>query len=108
MDAKLRERLDVWEKQILVVREAEGVFLSLESQEKALYASLFLDGRHGTMAEKEARAYNTPEWRDFSRGLAEAKSEFNHARRVLDFRIKEFEAEYLSFKIESDHIKRAP
>lgn len=106
MDALLKSRLAAWEEQIHKINASEVTFLGLEAVDKSLHAHLFLEAKGGTVAEREAKAYDNEEWRTFAKGLAEAKAVFNHDRRLLELRQKELEAEYLHLKQSHDFIKR--
>lgn len=105
MDPQLESKLSDWENQITKLRHKEQMFLSLEANEKAVYSKLFLQNK-GTIPEREALAYATEEWHDFSNGLAVAKSEYHHERRMLDLKIKVYEATYLSVRNDHDFVRK--
>lgn len=71
-----------------------------------LAAQLFLKADGKNVAEKEAQVYASQDWIDFSRGLAEAQSKYNHERRRYELRIKAYDAEHLTMKVEAPVIKR--
>lgn len=106
MDARLNERLEKIADQIELMREVEAVFLELEANRKALYSSLFLAADGKNIAEKEASAYDSKEWRDFAKGHAVAESNFNHERRRYELLLKAYDAEHLTLKTEVPVIRR--
>lgn len=106
MDRRLEERLEKLADQIDKVREAEHAFLQLEASRKPLYSQLFLGAEGKNVAEKEAHAYHSKDWRDFAAGLVEAESAFNHERRRYELQLKAFDSEYLTYKIEESVIRR--
>ena len=108
MDSRLRERLDRWHTQIESLKDEELECLSLEAQEKGVYSGLFLKAAGKTVSDREALAYASEEWKNFQIHLVEAKTKYHHAKRELDFKQKAFEAEYLTYKIESDAIRKWP
>lgn len=107
MDQRLHERLTKWHVQIGKVRDADAVYLELEASEKSFYSELFLAAEGKSIAEKEAKAYACQEWKNYSAGLAQARSRFNHEKRILDLHQKAFDAEYLTYKIEADGVRKA-
>lgn len=106
MDQRLNERLQSWSNRIESLSKAEESFLQLEASEKTLEASLFLKATGRTVEERKSRAYYTKSWDDFKKALATAKTEYNNQKRLLDLAIKAYEAEYLTFKIESEMIHK--
>jgi len=106
MDSRLDERLNALADQIDLLREVETAFLLLEASKKPLYSQLFLKAEGKNVAEKEANAYNSKDWRDFAAGLVEAESAFNHERRRYELKLKAYDAEHLSLKTETPVIKR--
>lgn len=56
--------------------------------------------------EKQSRSYANDDWRDFKKGLAQAKTRFNHERRMLEMYAKAFDAEYLTIKLENQYRDR--
>lgn len=106
MDDRLKEKLERWHSRIEQVKVAELVCLQLDASEKPMFSQLLLKAEGRTVAEREAMAYASQEWQDFARGLAEARSAYNNARRMLELAQAAFQAEYGTFKIEADAIKR--
>lgn len=106
MDDRLYKRLEKIEESIDNLREVEKQFLTLEANKKALYSELFLRAEGKNVAEKEATAYSSKAWRDFSAGLVAAESDFNHERRMYELRLKAYDAEHLTLKTETPVIKR--
>lgn len=106
MDDRLKAKLEKWHERIEQVKVAETLCLQLEAHEKPLYSQLLLKADGRTVAEREAQAYASHEWQDFANGLAEARGAYNNARRMLELAQAAFQAEYGTFKIEADAIKR--
>jgi hypothetical protein len=108
MDSRLSERLKKWHERIESLTETEATYLRLEASEKTLFSQLFLEAEGTSVAEREAKAYSSPEWTDFKRGLAEAKSAYNSEKRKLELSVKAYESEYLTYKLESEAVRRHP
>lgn len=108
IDSRLMERLNRWHSQLEKLANIESKFFSLEASEDSLLSSLTMQQEGKSMAEREMRARGTEEWQQFSQGLAAAKSEYNKERRLLEVIQKAYEAEYLSFKLENEAIKKIP
>jgi hypothetical protein len=106
MDARLYQRLEKIEESIAKLREAERRFLTLEANKKPLYSQLFLTAEGKNVAEREATAYNSEQWRHFIGGLVQAETDFNHERRMYELRLKAYDAEHLTLKTETPVIKR--
>lgn len=106
MDSRLDARLQKWNDQLDVLSKIETEYFELEGEEKALEGTLYLRVKEGTVSEREARAYSSDDWKIFKRDLARKKAEYNKERRILELRIKAFESEYLTYKLESDIIRK--
>lgn len=108
IDRALQERLTLWHTHLEKLAKVEEIFFNLEASEKSLYSQLFLDAKGKNVAEREAEAYTSAEWRNFRKGLAVAKSAYNHERRMLDLLMKAYESTYLTMKLEAEAVKRHP
>ena len=106
MDQQLQDRLHKWRKQIDVVRKAEELLFNLEASEKALFGKLFLGFDGKTVQERESKAYSSEVWKEFKRGLAAAKAKHNYEKRMLELKVKAYEAVYLQYKIDNDYLRR--
>lgn len=106
MDDRLFKRLEKIEDSIKTLSEAERTYLQLEANRKPLYSKLFIAAQGKNVAEKEALAYDSPDWRDFAKGHAEAEARMNHESRMYQLRLKAYDAEHLTFKNEAPVIKR--
>lgn len=106
MDARLEERLSALADQIDKLRLVETEFLLVEANRKPLYSQLFLKAEGKNVAEKEANAYNSKDWRNFAAGLVQVESAFNHERRRYELQLKAYDAEHLTLKTEAPVIKR--
>jgi hypothetical protein len=108
MDARLEERLLLWHQHIEKLRDVERQYLELEAHEDVLFSELYLLVEKGSVAEREARVHANQEWKDFQKGLVAAKSAFNHERRILELKVKAYEAEYLERKLEAEAVQKWP
>lgn len=108
MDDRLREKLSEWHKQIDTISETEKEFLTLESAEKPMFASLFLKAEGKTVVERECLAHSNPSWITLQDGLVDAKVRNNRAKRLLELAQASFNAEYLQYKMEGEAIQRSP
>lgn len=108
MDAKLKDRLERWHKQIERVRVAELECFQFEAQEKSLFAQLFLKNDTGSIVEKECKAYACLDWINFKNGLAASKSNLNNEKRLLELTQSAFQAEYLEAKFEGEAVQKWP
>lgn len=106
MDSLLKERLESWYKQVEKIAKIEKKYLLLEGSEKALAGKLFLQSDGKSIAERDARAMSSQDWINFKKGLAEAKSEYNNEKRILELKIKAYEAEYITLKLNSEAIRK--
>ncbi len=106
MDQRLEARLKKWHQQIDKLAELELNYLNLDASEKAFFAALFLKQEGKSIAEREYKVYALPEWAAFKDGLVIAKSGYNKERRVLELKMKAYEAEYITMKVEYDAIKK--
>ena len=107
MYSSLEECIRKWEAKIEELQAIEEKFYLLEASEKTLEAELFL-ATEGTVDERKSQVYVSGKWIDFKKGLATAKSLYNKARRELELQQKAFDAVYLTFKIESEVVKKHP
>lgn len=107
MDDRLKQRLTrLWEQNDQL-KEAEALYLELEANRKPLYSQLFLHAEGKNVAEKEARAYDSKDWRDFMAGLIAAESAFNYEKRKFGILENAFFAEHSSFKLDERSIRKA-
>ena len=108
MDGQLQKALESWHEHLPVVYEAEELYHNCIASEKHLFSNLFLAQDGKSIAEREAKAYASKEWKHFADGLAEATVRRNASKRQLDLKIKQYEAVYLSAKLEAEAIRRHP
>lgn len=106
MDVRLNKKLMDIEKHLTVLKAAEVNFLFLDAHKKVLFAQLFLKADGKNITERESSVYASQDWIDFSRGLAESESQYNHERRTLELLIKKYDGAHLTLKTESPVIKR--
>lgn len=108
MDSRLMERLGNWHEQLEVVRKAEKIYFKFEARSKTEEARGFLKAEGKTNEERKAKALASEEMEAFRLEWFELNAEYLHQRRVLDHMIKEFDAEYITYKQEGDAIKKHP
>ena len=106
MDIRLESELRKLHEQSELFEKVERDHFKLEAHEDVIWSQLFIRTT-GTVAEREASTYACQDWIRFSEGLAESKSRFNQQRRMWEVGLKRFDAEYLSFKIQNEAIKRS-
>lgn len=106
MDSGLEARLNQLADQIDVLKEAEHTFLQLEGNRKALIASLIMKAPGKSFAEREASAYASESWSNFSTAHAVAENEYNHERRRYELQLKAYDAAHLSLKVDVPVIRR--
>ena len=105
MDSRLKERLDKWHASIEELHDIEAKKLELEASEKPFFSTLFVKSSGKSIAEREHQVYASSEWKEFQAGLVYARLEFNKAIRLLDLKKSAYNAEYLTFKLESDGLR---
>jgi len=106
MDAILGERLNKIAKQIKALRDLEEGFFRLEAHEKVLFGSLFSKVEGKSIEDRKAAVHSSKPWADFTLGLSIAHAEYLEAKRTYELKLKAFDAEYLTFKIEEQAIRR--
>lgn len=106
MDSQLEERLRKWHEQIEILQHVEEDLLTLEASEDSFFSDLVLHSEASSVAMKEHEAYANEKWKVFSRGLAVAKSQYNYQKRLLELKMKTYEAQYLTFKIENEAMRK--
>lgn len=106
MDDLLRQARDEWSDQISRLKVAELNYRQLAASEKAFYAERYLKTEGKTVAEKESLVFASQPMKDFLQGLAAAQTRYNFELRNLDLAQANFNAHYLSFKVDSAAISR--
>lgn len=107
MDDRVTKRLSAWYDHLDSLKTLEDAYFTLEADEKSLLARITMDQEGKSHAERETKALASTDWKVFRRGLSAAKGEYLHAKRLLDWKIKAYEAEYYRWKTENEAIKRA-
>lgn len=79
-----------------------------EALEKSLEGELYLKSNGKTIDEKNAQVHDSDKWRDFQSNLAKKRADYREAKRLLDLKIKAYESEYLTLKIEAEAIRKHP
>lgn len=105
-DHRLNEKLSDWHDLLDRLKPLEEKFLSLEGEEESLYGRIFLAYTEGTIAQREALVHSSVRFMEFKRDLAKTKAEYLDCKRRLELKIKAFEAEYLTMKVEAEAIKK--
>lgn len=106
MDSRLGERLQKIAAQIDVLYKAEEDYLTLEAAKEHKLAVIVTASPGTSQAAKDAAAKATTEWLQFRKDLALAEAVFHRERHILELKNNAFQAEYLSFKIEQDAIRK--
>lgn len=102
----LKEKLLEWESQINKLGEAESNYFNLEASEKSFFSDLVIRSDQKTIAMKEHEASASQAWTIFKSGLAESKSFYNKQRRILELKMKSFDASYLEYKLNNEYIRK--
>lgn len=102
----LKSKLADWESQISRLGEAESNYFNLEASEKSFFSDLVLRSTQKTIAMKEHEASASKAWTLFKQGLAESKTIYNRQRRILELKMKAFDAAYLTCKLDNEYIRK--
>jgi hypothetical protein len=105
-ESRLKKALSRIDKQIERLFLVEHQFLELDGNKKALLAALTIKALGKSHAEREANALASEDWKAFLRGHTQKEAEYNQERRRYELLLKNFDAEYIEYKIESSAIKR--
>lgn len=106
MDSRLEERLIKWHEQIEVLEHAEREYLAALAEEKTIEGSIYLVTSGKTVDERKSQTYSSKEWGEFKADLANKEVSYRRERRLLELKIKAYEAEYLEYKLENEAIKK--
>lgn len=106
MDSILEKRLSSIAKQIEILEKVEKDFLTLDAHKDVLYSEMFRKSMGKTQADKESAVYDSEVWITFSKCLAEQHASFNKERRNYELKLKAFDAEYLTYKVNNQAIVR--
>jgi len=107
IDSQLEDRLTKWHSQIDILSEVERRHLEIDCQKDLLFAAMFLKLKEGSIAEKTAQVHASSEWGSYIQNMTEAKVQWLREKRVLELKMKAYEATYLTYKIESDAIRKS-
>ena len=105
MDQRLEDRLDKWYKQVEKIKPVEEILFNLEANRDAIEGNAFRKAEGKTVQDRLAEASCSESVQNIKLGIAESKSMYNHEKRILELKIKAYEAEYLTLKLEFDAIK---
>jgi len=108
MDDRLRKRLESVSRQLEIMYQAEETFLSLDGAYEHHLACLFrdVDPSITAAAAREKAAKATTQYKEFCEALALAKARFHREKHILDLKMKAYDAEHLTMKVEAPIIKR--
>ena len=106
MNIDLQKRLEAIYAIISDLKKSEEEYFLLEAHKDVLFSGLFKKSASGSVADKEAQVYDSEDWHVFSQSLAKAHAAYNEMRRKYELRMKAFDAEYLSVKIDGQIIPR--
>lgn len=108
MDSRLQQRLDKWHKQIQTLKEMDEMNCLLESSEKTLEGKIFLSVEGKNNDIRFAKVHTHQDWIDFQAGKAAQRARYLETKRLLEIKIKAYEAEYLTLKVQAEAIKKHP
>jgi hypothetical protein len=106
MDKCLFDRLKKIEDHIGVLKSIESRYLQLLAHEKVLFAKLFTSVGPGSIEDRKQAVYASQAWIDFADGLAECEASHLESKRLYELKLKAYDAEHLTFKVEAPAIKR--
>lgn len=95
---ELQEAIRNWQEQIEKLRDIELTYFQLDGSEKSQFAALYLNSEGKTVAEREAQAHNSKDWKEFKQGLAKANADYNYEMRYSQVLQKLVDAAYLKEK----------
>lgn len=107
LDRELAERLNNLAAQNETLAKARGAYLLKEAERKNYEAKLISIAEGKSHAERQANAYATDAWLQFNRELAELENEFEFQKLRYDILDKAFLAEYASYKLDNETMKRS-
>ncbi len=107
IDSLLSERLNALNAQNDVLRAAEGLFLELDANKKALLAKLTIDAQGKSFAEREAIALSSKDWANFRAAHVQAETDFNFEKRRFSILESAYLAAHATFKNEEQIIRKA-
>lgn len=100
MDQLLRDALARLEAHSKDLRVSEGLHLQMDASKKPLLAQLTLAETGKSMAEREAKACASKDWRDFYKGMVQAECDYNYQKRRYSILENAFYAELATYKSE--------
>ena len=106
MDDLLRTRLNQLQDQSQLLKQAEGSYRLQEAKRKSLEADLFLATSGKSVAEREAGVFASDVYKEFMADLARLETNFNHHRRRFSILESAYLAEYASYKIDANLIRK--
>lgn len=106
MDSELKRRLTKLSEQIDSMKETELIFRQLKATEKSQFGMMFLKQEGKTLTEREHAVFASREWRQFQEGLVQAEVAYNHMVRKLELLKKAYDAEHITYKLETSAIQR--
>jgi len=106
-DSRLNEKLVDWHALLERLKPLEERYLLLEAELDSMSARAFVryDGAK-TVKERECNAELDAELIRFKRHLATTRAEYLDMKRQLELKVKAFEAEYLTMKVEAEAIRK--
>lgn len=109
MDKTLHQKLTKWHEQIVKLKETELKYLELKSQEKSVEGECFLEVQEAkNVDERKAKSFTSDKYKEFQKKFVYARVSFNYEERMLELKIKAYEAEYQTYKIEAEAVRRHP
>lgn len=105
IDRALAERLNNLLARADKLSEVRGAYLLKKSEQDTFESRLIEAAAGKSQAEKRVRAQCTEEWLEFQKDLAIKFNALEDEKLIHDILGQAYQAEYLSLKVESEHIR---
>lgn len=102
----LSDLLAALHKQNEVLGRARDLYLSKEAEKKHFEATLVLKAHGASMVERKTHAEASVEWLVFHNALARLESIYRFQELKMQILDKEFQAQYLTHKLDGSLIKK--
>lgn len=106
MDSRLKAQLDKIDKQITKLFHVERSWFEWEKGEDPFLEGLAIKSPGKSKAEKTMYATASDEYKHYLTVLVDRHAEWNREKRRYELLLKAFDAEYSTFKVESQVIRR--
>lgn len=106
MDARCQEKVDIIVEWVEALDRAEEIFMNLEASEEALWATVFLEQKEGSIETKKALTNKDPRVVQLREAIAQAKRAVLKAKRMHEVALKAGDWEYGTLKRTEEIIRR--